>query len=147
VNVVNPSPDRSSVAPKLVPELLVAGLDVSLKFWIGLCGFRVVYGRAEEGFAYLDRNGAQVMLEQIGIGRNWITAPTDRPLGRGMNFQITVESIEPLVERFANAGWPLFMAPEEKWYQTESSSIGVKQFLVQDPDGYLLRFSESLSVS
>jgi catechol 2,3-dioxygenase-like lactoylglutathione lyase family enzyme len=140
------SPQAGSplVAPSLVPELLVADLAVSLRFWVGLCGFRVVYGRPEQGFAYLDRAGAHVMLEQIGVGRNWVSGALERPLGRGINFQITVESIAPLVEALADEGWPLFMAPEEKWYQTETSPIGVKQFLVQDPDGYLLRFSEPL---
>jgi catechol 2,3-dioxygenase-like lactoylglutathione lyase family enzyme len=50
----------------LVPELLVADLDASLRFWRGLCGFAVAYDRPEERFAYLDRAGAQVMLEERG---------------------------------------------------------------------------------
>jgi extradiol dioxygenase family protein len=49
---------------KLTPELLVTNIDVSLRFWCDLLGFSVAYGRPEEGFAYLDLNGAQVMLEQ-----------------------------------------------------------------------------------
>jgi hypothetical protein len=35
----------------------------------------------------------------------------------------------------------LFMALEEKWYRTGDVETGVHQFLVQDPDGYLVRFS------
>ena len=34
-----------------------------------------------------------------------------------------------------------FLAPEEKWYRTGAIETGVRQFLVQDPDGYLIRFS------
>ena len=41
----------------------------------------------------------------------------------------------------APAGWPLFMQPEQKWYRTGEVETGVHQFLVQDPDGYLIRFS------
>lgn len=139
------SSDATGVAPGLVPELLVTDLDASLRFWIGLSGFRILYDRPEESFAYLDRDGAHVMLEQIGAGRNWLPGELESPLGRGINFQISVASIAPLVEAFADASWSLFMPPEEKWYRSRVSRVGVRQFLVQDPDGYLVRFSESLA--
>ncbi|WP_254595596.1 bleomycin resistance protein [Achromobacter deleyi] len=58
-----------------------------------------------------------------------------------MNFQITVSSIEPLLDALSEAGWPLYLAPEEKWYRSNAVELGVRQFLVQDPDGYLVRFS------
>jgi len=53
----------------LVPELLVTDLVTSLRFWRDLCGFTVVFDRFDEGFAYLDLNGGQVMLEQRGRNR------------------------------------------------------------------------------
>ena len=52
--------------------------------------------------------------------------------------------VRPLVERLIAASWPLFMAPEDTWYQTGGTKVGVSQFLVQDPDGYLIRFSSRL---
>jgi hypothetical protein len=36
------------------------------------------------------------------------------------------------------------MEPEQKWYRTGAVETGVHQFLVQDPDGYLIRFSAHL---
>jgi hypothetical protein len=33
---------------------------------------------------------------------------------------------------------------EEKWYRREALLLGVRQFIVLDPDGYLLRLSQSL---
>jgi hypothetical protein len=42
----------------------------------------------------------------------------------------------------ASAAWPLFLRPETKTYRVGEGSVTVRQFLVQDPDGYLLRFSE-----
>lgn len=129
---------------RLVPELLVANIADSLRFWRDVCGFRVTYDRKDEGFAYLDLDGAQVMLEERGRGRNWITGPLETPLGRGINFQITVGSIQPILEALARAGWPLFMVPEQKWYRVGAVEAGVNQFLVQDPDGYLIRFSALL---
>jgi len=63
------------------------------------------------------------------------------PYGRGVNFQVRVRTIEPILAALAAANWPLFLAPEEKWYRTRAIETGVRQFLVQDPDGYLIRFS------
>lgn len=131
--------------PGLVPELLVGDLAVSLGFWVRLCGFEVFYDRPEEGFAYLHCGTAHLMLDQIGIGRDWAPGALNRPLGRGVNFQIAVPAIAPLVDRLAAGDWPLFLAPETTWYQTGDTRAGVSQFLVQDPDGYLVRFSESLA--
>ena len=128
-------------APALVPELLVTDLAASLDFWVRLCGFELRYEREEERFASIALGSAQVMLDQIGVGRDWVPAPLDRPLGRGVNFEIAVPAIAPIVERLAAAGWPLFLAPEEKSYRTGDSAARVSQFLVQDPDGYLLRFT------
>ena len=142
----SPARDVATESPGLVPELLVSDLAASLEFWVTLCGFDVVYDRPQEGFACLSLGTARVMLEQIGVGRNWIPGPLEAPLGRGVNFEITVPAITPLVERLFSAGWPLFMAPETKTYQTGATKAGVSQFLVQDPDGYLLRFASPLAV-
>lgn len=128
----------------LVPELLVADIRRSLGFWCDLCGFAVAYHRLEDGFVFLDQEGAQVMLGETGHGREWITGAMDRPLGRGLHFQIRLSDIEPILQRLRAAGWPLFMEPEEKWYRADSIETGQRQFLVQDPDGYLIRFAMPL---
>ena len=140
----SPSP-ASKASPDLVPELLVTDLTTSLHFWVTLCGFQVLYDRPHEGFAYLRSGTAHLMLEQVGAGRNWIPGALERPLGRGINFQIMVPAISVLVDTLAAADWPLFMPPETKWYDTGEIQAGVAQFLVQDPDGYLVRFSSRLS--
>ncbi len=132
------------VRAALVPELLVADIARSLRFWCQLCGFAVAYERMEEGFAYLDREGAQVMLEERGHGRSWIAATLDAPFGRGVNFQVAVAAVAPILATLAEADWPLFMAPERKWYRAGAVETGVEQFVVQDPDGYLVRFSQPL---
>lgn len=128
--------------PTLVPELEVTDCAASLAFWCGLCGFTVLYDRPEEGFAKIAREGAEVMLDQIGIGRDWTTGPLERPLGRGINLEIAVSDLAPILEALSAAGWPLFLAPEEKRYRVGAGGVTVRQFLVQDPDGYLLRFQQ-----
>ena len=131
---------RSAPGPDLVPELLVTSLVASVDFWCGLGGFEVLYDRPDDGFASISRGTAHIMLEERGRGRNWIPAALEPPYGRGINFQISVASIDPLVRAFRSAGWALFMEPETKWYRTGNVEAGVAQFLVQDPDGYLIRF-------
>lgn len=124
----------------LVPEFLVTNLQRSLDFWCGHIGFSIVYARPDEGFAYLQQDGSQVMLEQLDPGsRNWVTGPLEPPLGRGINFQIEVADVERVLESLHESAWPLFMDTEEKWYVVADHERGQRQFLVQDPDGYLLR--------
>jgi len=41
------------------------------------------------------------------------------------------------------AGVELFMQPETTWYRVGEEEAGVRQFLVTDPDGYLIRFQSS----
>jgi len=129
--------------PALVPELFVIDIDRSLRFWRDVCGFEVRYSRPEERFAYIALGSAELMLEQIGVGRNWITGPLEAPLGRGVNFQISVSDTTPLVSAFTNAGIELLMQPETKWYRVGAEEAGVEQFVVADPDGYLIRFQSS----
>ncbi len=135
--------DRTSNG--LVPELTVKDLARSLAFWRDLVGFRVVFDRPEEGFAYLDLDGAEVMLDQYHPdGRHWLVRPYEPPLGNGINLQIAVAATGPIRDRFAEAGWPLFMPVEDKWYRRDDSEVGQRQFVVADPDGYLLRLAQPL---
>ncbi|MFJ3384781.1 MULTISPECIES: bleomycin resistance protein [unclassified Curtobacterium] len=133
-----------AMEPVLVPELLVADLDRSIEFWCDVCGFDVAYARPAERFAYIALGAAHLMLEQAGVGRNWVTGPLEQPLGRGVNFQITVPDTRTLATALERAGVELFMQPETKWYGVGDEEAGVQQFLVQDPDGYLVRFQSSL---
>lgn len=129
----------------MVPELMVGDIRNSLDFWTTLVGFRVAYDRPEEGFAYLDFDGVQVMLEQYDpLEEQWITGPLEAPFGRGINFQMTVDSVEPILQRLAAAEWPLFRPFAEKWYRSGAVEVGQHELLVQDPDGYLLRLVEYL---
>ena len=35
---------------------------------------------------------------------------------------------------------------EERWYRRDNTEIGTRQFIVQDPDGYLLRLHHDLGI-
>lgn len=131
---------------KLVPELLVSDIARSIAFYTDVCGFSTLYAREEERFAFLDRGEAQIMIEEHGQGgvRAWITDALAYPYGRGINLQIQVDSVDALYRACRGAGAKIFLEIEEKWYRRDNVLLGVRQFIVQDPDGYLLRFSEGI---
>ena len=131
---------------KMVPELTVSDIQQSLAFWTDLIGFQIAYERREEGFAYLDLDGVQVMLEQYiaADDEQWHTGALQAPFGRGINFQMTVERVEPILARLAAVQWPLFCPFADAWYRSGEVEVGQRELIVQDPDGYLLRLVEAL---
>ncbi len=128
----------------LVPELSVSSFEESLDFYVRILGFAIAYQREEEGFAFLTLGEAQLMIDETGNGRTWKTAAFDHPLGRGINLQIEVNDLQPLLDSLKRESIELFMETEERWYRKNDHEVGNRQFLVQDPDGYLLRFTEDL---
>lgn len=130
----------------LVPELTVVSYPRSLAFYRDVLGFSLAYQRLDEGFGFLELGDAQLMLDQADKGRTFAVddAALEHPFGRGVNFQIQVPEIASLVARLSDAEVSLHLPPEDKWYRTGSEERGNRQFVVADPDGYLLRFFEDL---
>ena len=128
---------------RLVPELYVSDFDESRRFYTDVLGFTILYSRLEDRFAYLDREGAQIMIEQ-SVGRAWITGDLQYPYGRGVNFEIEASDVDTLYVRVQESGATVFLPIEEKWYRRDDTEVGNRQFIVQDPDGYLLRFAQDL---
>ncbi len=123
----------------LITEFTVSNLEKSLEFYTKVLGFKLEYSR--EHFSFLSFQGSQIMISESD---NWSTGKLEHPFGRGINFQIQVKKIDPLLRKLKKNKIKLFAEPEEKWYRVGKVKIGNKQFLVQDPDGYLLRFFEDL---
>lgn len=125
---------------KLVPELSVSNLSKSLAFY-ELLGFSVLYRR--DNFVYLDFEGIQWMLQALEID-GWQVAKLTQPYGRGINFQIECSNATALHDKLKANNHPLFRELKDSWYKTGDVYSGQREFLVQDPDGYLLRFAEAL---
>ena len=138
----------------MIPELCVVSIGESLHFYTELLPFKIEYQRIEDNFAFLSLGKSQLMIEQLTgftsatdeeIRRGeWRTANLEYPLGRGMNFQIKVDSLDAIVRALEAARYPLKMTTREKWYRRNETLIGGRQILVMDPDGYLLRFCEDI---
>ena len=136
------------MSPKIsiiTPELKVTDFKTSLDFYTRLAGFTILYDRPEEDFAMLEINGGHLMIEGLTEkSRTWKVGALEKPFGRGMHFQIEICDIEKRYQTFVENKYPLFVEMEEKKYRVNDSWVIQKQFLVQDPDGYLLRFCQEL---
>lgn len=134
------------MANTLVPELAVSDARRSRQFYCETLGFACVYERPEEGFCYLRLGEAELMIDQIGVDRTFDGGhlPAGYPFGKGLNLQIRVPSVAPLLDALACDACPLFLPLEDRWYRIGDEEAGNRQFVVADPDGYLLRFFEDL---
>lgn len=124
----------------LIPELVVSDLPRSLDFYQDALGFGQVFARPEEGFHFLERDGAQIMLVAAGEGR-WMTHG-DSPKGNGVNLAIALPDFPAGWVETLRPHW--FVGPFEHEYATGGGSLRVEQFVVRDPDGYLVRFLRRL---
>ena len=123
---------------KLIPELSVTNIDKSKEFYLKL-GFKIMYERKEDKFAFLELEGNQLMIE--GINDNWNTGKLEYPFGRGINISMTINDIDKYYQELVNKNISFFKDIMTNEYDVNGKTYLDKEFLIQDPDGYLLRFN------
>ena len=123
---------------KLIPELSVTNINVSKEFYTNL-GFVVMYERTNDKFCFLEFEGNQIMIEQIND--NWNVGKLEYPFGRGMNISMTVSDIDAFYKKVQEQKIKIFVALKVSEYVVDGITYQDKEFLIQDPDGYLLRFN------
>ena len=131
------------VFSKLIPELCCKNLKKTLDFY-KLLGFKVEYEREENRFAFISIDSAQFMFQELKEDDKWSVGELTYPFGNGINFQIEVDNVDEIYNRLKENNIEILFDMEENWYRMDDKLLGNKEFLVQDPDGYLLRFSEDL---
>lgn len=136
-------PDYYLEFNKNIPELAVTNLENSLNFYKTL-GFKIEYERPENQFVFISLDNIQFMLQEISPNDKWEIAPLTYPFGNGINFQLEVSCIDNIYNNLKQSNYKITFDIEENWYRQNNKLLGNKEFLVQDPDGYLLRFSEDL---
>lgn len=122
----------------LIPELSVSDIEKSKSFYIDALGFKAEYERPENLFVFISLDDCQLMLEQAND--NWSVGELVYPFGRGINLEMTVSDIDRLYRRVLDKGIPVFRELTVREYRKNDFVITQKEFLIQDPDGYLLRF-------
>lgn len=126
-----------------IPELSVTDLNESLNFYKTL-GFKIEYERTENKFVFISLGEIQFMLQEISDKDKWTVSPLVYPFGNGINFQLEVDNLDKIYNNLKDKNYKIAFDIEENWYRQNDKLLGNKEFLVQDPDGYLLRFSEDL---
>jgi catechol 2,3-dioxygenase-like lactoylglutathione lyase family enzyme len=130
----------------LKPELYVTSFQKSLDFYNNILGFTVEYRRENPSFAFLSYQGSNIMIQELDPNedRAFITGSLEYPLGRGINFQIDTNDAQILENSLKKRNYPLRRGIQDSWYKVGDVLQGCRQVLLQDPDGYLLRFSQDI---
>ncbi len=122
----------------LIPELSVTDIEKSKEFYLNL-GFKIMYERKEDKFCFLYLEDNQIMIEEIND--NWNVGEMKYPFGNGINISMTVSDIDSFYESIISKKIVLFRKIKTSKYRVDDIIYEDKEFLLQDPDGYLLRFN------
>ena len=122
----------------LIPELTVSDINVSKKFYLNL-GFKIIYERKENKFCFLELEKNQIMIEEDN--ENWSTGKLEYPYGRGINISMSINDIEMFYKKLKQKKIKMYLDLEVHNYRVNDEIYEDKEFLIQDPDGYLLRFN------
>lgn len=124
---------------KMIPELSVFDIEQTKRFYNNL-GFKIEYERPEEKFVFMSFQDSQFMFEQIH-DNGWNIGELIYPLGRGINFSIAVDDIERLYKLVKTLNLEIYRELNRSIYQVNGTEETQTEFLIQDPNGYLLRFT------
>ena len=124
---------------KMIPELSVFDIEKTKRFYNDL-GFKIEYERPEEKFVFMSFQDSQFMFEQIH-DNGWNIGELIYPLGRGINFSIAVDDIEGLYKLVKTLNLEIYRELNRSIYQVNGTEETQTEFLIQDPNGYLLRFT------
>ena len=124
---------------KMIPELSVFDVEQTKRFYNDL-GFKIEYERPEEKFVFMSFQDSQFMFEQIH-DNGWNIGELIYPLGRGINFSIAVDDIEGLYKLVKTLNLEIYRELNRSIYQVNGTEETQTEFLIQDPNGYLLRFT------
>ena len=129
---------KTIIFNSLIPELSVSDIEESKKFYLEL-GFVIKYERTENKFCFLELENNQIMIEEEND--NWNVGKLEYPYGRGINISMTVSDVNKMYYELKNKKIKIFKDLEIHEYRIDNEISKDIEFLVQDPDGYLLRFN------
>ena len=79
------------------------------------------------------------MIEEVND--NWNTGKLEYPFGRGINISMSIEDIDKYYLNLKEKNIKFFKELMINNYKVNEKIYEDKEFLIQDPDGYLLRFN------
>lgn len=134
----------------VVPNLIVSDIDRSASFYRDVLGFSTVTTVPDQApfvFVWVQRGDVSVFLNAVsGVGDDLPTV-VSRPIGgtASMFIMIDAESIESGIDALFSSVTahgetvPVLMPLKDQFY-------GMREFAIQDPDGYVVIFAQRLPV-
>ena len=127
----NPTASRVTKVTGIAPQFLVDDLQVAIEYYRDKLGFATdfVY---ESFYASVSRDGSSIHLK---CAPKTVSDRTHRKQNEHLDAYIGVHGIEALFEELESNGARVIRRIEERPW-------ACKDFYVEDPDGYILCFSE-----
>ncbi|SRR6266498_3401302 len=122
---------------KLTPNLVVSSVEQSVAFYRDVLGFTLaatVPDASPYAFALVQSGGVEVFLNAPEPAIAEYPAFKGRPIGGTLTLYVEVQGIRSLYETLKSR--VAIVTPLEKKF------YGVTEFVIQDPDGYLITFGE-----
>jgi len=129
----------------VTPNLIVADIARSMAFYQEVLGFSVVTTVPDASpfvFAWMQRDGVNLFLNSLRGMQDDIAGLAARPIGGTATMFFTVERDAAAggIDEFfthVSAGAEVVMPLKDQFY-------GMREFGVQDPDGYIILFAQRI---
>jgi lactoylglutathione lyase len=127
---------------KLTPNLLVANVERSLAFYVETLGFARGMTVPDESplvFASVTSGAVEIFFNDAATAVKEYPAFAGRPIGATGTMFIDVEGVDALHDRL-KASVKIVMPIVTQFY-------GLREFAIEDPDGYVITFAERVPQS
>ena len=122
---------------RLTPNLVVASVERSLAFYIDTLGFARGMSVPDESpfvFASVTSGPVEIFFNDIAAAIREYPAFAGKPIGATGTMFIELEGVDALHERIKAAA-KVVMPLVTQFY-------GMREFAIEDPDGYVITFAE-----
>ena len=127
---------------KLTPNLLVANVERSLAFYVDTLGFSRSMTVPEQSpfvFAAVTSGSIEIFVNDAATAVKEYPAFVGKPIGATGTMFIEVEGVDALHDRL-KARVKIVMPIVTQFY-------GMREFAIEDPDGYVITFAERVPQS
>jgi uncharacterized glyoxalase superfamily protein PhnB len=120
---------------KVAPEFFVPSVADAVRFYVDKLDFRVLREDPDFAIVYLGRDVHILLADDALAGDELPTGGAVR--GVGVNVRIMVDDVDAVYERCRTNGVRIVWPIADKDY-------GLRDFIMADPYGYMLRFASPL---
>ena len=124
---------------KLTPNLLVSSVERSLAFYVDTLGFErgmTVPDASPFAFASVTSGPVEIFFNDAAGAVKEYPAFAGKPVGCTGTLFVEMQGVDALHDRI-KAAVTVVMSIETKFY-------GMREFAIEDPDGYVITFAERL---